>query len=200
LRVRTTLPALLAPRLTPARRLYEAWVALDAEGGFVSSLWPYLRDPAGRAAIMDDASARVSTCWNGLAAIRAAPLLPPALRPGAARANDMRPALRFRASRADECLSSECFLLPYDLARQSDAGARVFVNPRVLVAYERRHFVWHARVLRHWAVRAWLRGVERGRGMREARMILGDPARSGAGPAASAFRCVWSARWRERQG
>jgi hypothetical protein len=158
------------PELTTARRLYDAWVARDAEGGFVSSLWPYLRDPAGRAAIMDDAPARVSTCWNGLAAIRAAPLLPPALRPGPG--NDTRPALRFRASREDECFSSECFLLPYDLARQGDS--RVFVNPRVLVAYERRHFVWHARVLRHWAVRAWLRGVERGAGMREARMILGD--------------------------
>jgi hypothetical protein len=135
-------------------------------------------------AVMEDAPARVSTCWNGLAAIRADPLLPPALRSPvyAASAHGNASALAFRASRSDECFSSECFLLPYDLAHargtgmqgHNGPGADVFVNPRVIVGYEWKQFVWWKYVTRHWAVRWWIMRMERGAEMPFARMIVGQ--------------------------
>jgi hypothetical protein len=139
-------------------------VIRDRLGGLVSSLWPYLLEETSMLAVMEDAPAR---------ALRS-PVY-------AASAHGNASALAFRASRSDECFSSECFLLPYDLAhargrgsQSLDApGADVFVNPRVIVGYEWKQFVWWKYVTRHWAVRWWIMRMERGAEMPFARMIVG---------------------------
>lgn len=153
--------------------MYDAWVARDRLGGLLSSQWPYIFEEAGMDAIMADEPAPVSTCWNGIVAIRADPLLPPHLRSRPSSSQGGAEAVRFRASRPDECFSSESFLLPYDLARLHGAS-RIFLNPRVIVSYDWHHYVWYKYVTRHWLVKWWIENVERGDGMHRAKMIVGD--------------------------
>jgi hypothetical protein len=75
--------------------------------------------------------------------------------------------LAFRASRLGECFSSECFLLPYDLAHARRAWTRV------IVGYGWGQFVWWKYITRHWAVHWWIARVEQGGRMPFARMIVG---------------------------
>ncbi|KAF7334689.1 Glycosyltransferase family 69 protein [Mycena venus] len=87
------------------------------------------------------------------------------------------PPLRFRASSSlatGECFSSESFNLPYDLQRVF-ALSDIYVNPRVITAYQWRFYVWFKYVLRHWVVKRWIERVERGRGVHLAKWVLGDP-------------------------
>ncbi|KAH9942748.1 cryptococcal mannosyltransferase 1-domain-containing protein [Amylocystis lapponica] len=164
------------------------------------SSWPYFLDAADYAAMQAEAPVPVFACWNGIAALQADPFLPVALRanrtlsphalPGALpathpAAHDARlrgpspaltPPVRFRASAPRECFSSECFLLAYDLRRQF-ALERVFVNPRVVVAYAWRYYVWYKWVVRHWAVKWWVERVWGGAWMQYAVMVVGDPER-----------------------
>ena len=157
--------------------------------------WPYFFDTFDYAAVRIDAPVPVFTCWNGVAIFDADPLLPTSLRSNrtlshaplasalpqthpAASAGPVAPAdaerLRFRASALGECYSSECFLLPYDLRRQFGLE-RVYVNPRVRVAYTWKHYVWFHFVQRHWAVRWWVERVWGRTGLDAARRVIGDP-------------------------
>ncbi|KAN0082834.1 Cryptococcal mannosyltransferase 1 domain containing protein [Tylopilus felleus] len=52
-----------------------------------------------------------------------------------------RPPVRFRTSSWRECYSSECFLPPYDFRRVFNMN-RIFVNPRVIIAYEWRFYAY----------------------------------------------------------
>ncbi|KAJ7142006.1 cryptococcal mannosyltransferase 1-domain-containing protein [Mycena crocata] len=178
--------------------LYDQWVIRDRLGRIASTLYPYFLEDTGFRAVMADEPAPVFTCWNGITAIRADPFLPPSLRSGKqlstapfpnplpsthpsyprpeALSPALTPPLRFRPSAPDECFSSESFLLPYDLRRQFDLQ-HIYVNPRVINGYSWVFYVWWKYVARHWAVRWWIEQVERGRGVLEAKMILGDPAK-----------------------
>lgn len=179
-------------------RLYDAWVIRDRFGRLVSSLWPYLLDDIGKQAIIRDEPAPVFSCWNGIAIFRADPLLPPHLRTSNLLSKTPlsspllathpaynvsaepvapadAPALSFRMSSRGECFSSECFLLSYDFRRQFGLE-KIYVNPRVIVAYDWSLYIWYKYVLRHWAVKWWIENVERGRGMESAKMIVGSPS------------------------
>ncbi|KAJ7208978.1 cryptococcal mannosyltransferase 1-domain-containing protein [Mycena pura] len=178
--------------------LYDMWVIRDRLGRIASTLWPYFLEDTGFRAVMADEPAPVFACWNGIAAMRADPFLPRALRSGdqlsaAPRARPLaathplhpRPAnetpaaappLRFRASAPGECFSSESFLLPYDLRRVYGLE-HIYANPRVVNAYTWEYYVWAKYVLRHWAVKWWIETVENGNGVHLAKMVLGDPAR-----------------------
>ena len=114
-----------------------------------------------------DSPVPVFTCWNGIVAFKADPLLPIHLRSNRTLSNDplpfslpashpaahdpslrgpspaLTPPIRFRASVPGECYSSESFLFPYDLRRVFNMQ-RIFANPRVIVAYDWRyvcHFI-----------------------------------------------------------
>ncbi|KII85539.1 glycosyltransferase family 69 protein [Plicaturopsis crispa FD-325 SS-3] len=178
--------------------LYDSWVTRDRLGGLVSSLWPYLLEDAGMRAIMADDPAPVFSCWNGIVAMRAAPFYPPERRstanftlstaphPSVLPASHplsplpadttpaTAPALRFRASEPDECFSSESFLLPYDL-RRVYALDEIYINPRVVTAYDWSSFVWWKYITRHWVVKWWIERWEGGAGMHLAKMIIGSP-------------------------
>ncbi|KAJ7622878.1 cryptococcal mannosyltransferase 1-domain-containing protein [Mycena rosella] len=178
--------------------LYDVWVVRDRLGRLVSSLWPYFLEDAGIQAVMEDEPAPVFTCWNGIVAFRADPVLPIHLRkPGrlstsplprplsnthpaypqpASLTPALTPPLAFRPSTAKECISSESFNFPYDLRRQFDMQ-RIFLNPRVINAYEWRYFVWYKYITRHWVVVWWMKNVEVGNGMQFAKMVIGDAKR-----------------------
>lgn len=125
-----------------------------------------------------DSPVPVFTCWNGIVVFDADPLLPIALRSNRTLSNDplpyelpathpaahnasmqgptpaLTPPIQFRASTPEECFSSESFLLPYDMRRQFNLQ-RIFVNPRVINAYDWRFvvcYVWLFGVLTHVAM------------------------------------------------
>ncbi|KAJ7157234.1 glycosyltransferase family 69 protein [Mycena filopes] len=178
--------------------LYDAWVIRDRLGRLVSSLWPYFLEDAGMEAVMQDEPAPVFACWNGIVAFSAEPILPPALRtPGrlstaplprplpethpaypqpASLTPAETPPLKFRRSGDKECFSSESFNFPYDLRRQFDLQ-RIYLNPRVINAYEWKYYVWFKWITRHWVVRWWMKHVEAGNGMQFAKMVIGDAKR-----------------------
>jgi hypothetical protein len=175
------------------RSLCDGWVTRDRLGGLFSSIWPYIIEPAGMGAISASQPAQVLSCWNGISALRAEPFLPPHLRQnrtlsarlvskpppshpssvlhGKSTPRDL-PAIKFRASAPQECFSSECLLLPYDL-RVLYGLTSIWVNPRVLVAYTRRNYVLWVRLMRHWLVRLWIEWWEKGSGMHDALWIEG---------------------------
>ncbi|KAJ7081154.1 cryptococcal mannosyltransferase 1-domain-containing protein [Mycena belliarum] len=177
--------------------LYDLWVIRDRLGRIASTLWPYFLEDAGFRGVMANEPAPVFACWNGIISARADPFLPVGLRagqlstspfthplvethPAYPRPANLTPAttppVRFRASVPGECYSSESFNLPYDLRRQFDLQA-MYVNPRVINAYEWKWYLWHKYLMRHWAVKWWIEWVENGNGIHLAKMVLGDPAK-----------------------
>lgn len=144
-------------------------------------------------AISNDEPAEAFACWNGIAAFRADPLLPVHLRSNQLSKSTLphplppahpayinstlspsdQPQLLFRISSPDECFSSECFNLPYDFRRQFNLN-KIYINPRVITAYEWKHYIWYKYVTRHWLIRAWIRHFEKGDGMHRVKMVNGD--------------------------
>ncbi|KAF8547263.1 glycosyltransferase family 69 protein [Imleria badia] len=142
--------------------LYDSWVVRDKRGRLVSVIWPYFFDMEDYEPMHTESPVPVFACWNGIVVFKADPLLPIHLRSNRTlsnhplpfalpdthpAANDpslrgpspaLTPPLRFRASVPGECFSSESFLLPYDLRRVFNMQ-RIFLNPRVVNAYEWRY-------------------------------------------------------------
>lgn len=179
-------------------RLYDIWVTRDRTGRVVSGQYPYFLDGAGFRAVLADDPAPVFTCWNGIVSILAEPFLPLHLRKNRLSTSPLprplppthplyqqlanstpatTPPLHFRASAPDECFSSESFNLPYDLRRVFDLH-RIYANPRVVTAYKWRYYLWFKYVMRHWAVRWFIKRVEHQDGNRSTthlpQFILGD--------------------------
>ena len=175
---------------------YDMWVLRDRLGRLTAGIWPYFLDAGSRAAVEADEAVPVFTCWNGIVAFRADPVLPvhlrssnstlstaplarlpPATHPLAGQLGPSpawTPELRFRASGPDEgCFSSESFLLPYDFRRVMGLEG-VFANPRVVSGYTWRHYVWHKWVLRQRLVRWFVERVWDGAWMHRARLVVGD--------------------------
>ncbi|KAI0665772.1 cryptococcal mannosyltransferase 1-domain-containing protein [Trametes maxima] len=174
---------------------YDAWVLRDRAGRLTAGIWPYFFDAASYEAMKREEPVPVATCWNGIVAFAADPLLPiplrsnrtlsnsplarapPASHPWAqqvGRSPALTPPLRFRASAEGECYSSESFLLPYDFRRVM-ALERVYVNPLVVTAYRWKYYVWHKWVLRQRFVKWFVERVWDGAWMQYARMVVGDP-------------------------
>lgn len=122
--------------------------------------WPYFFDQEDYEAMRSEAAVPVFACWNGIVVFLADPILPIYLRSNRTLSSDplpfelpathpvahdssmrgpspaLTPPIGFRASAPGECFSSESFLLPYDLRRVFNLQ-RIYVNPRVIVAYDR---------------------------------------------------------------
>lgn len=58
-----------------APQLYDTWVTRDMGGAHAVKAPPYLRDPRGAAALAAGRPSPVACCWNGVAALDAAPLV-----------------------------------------------------------------------------------------------------------------------------
>ncbi|KAH9850532.1 cryptococcal mannosyltransferase 1-domain-containing protein [Lenzites betulinus] len=174
---------------------YDMWVLRDRIGRLTAAYWPFFFDAASSDAMRKEEPVPVYTCWNGIVAFRADPVLPvdrranhtlshaplakppPANHPWAAQLGAspaLTPPLRFRASVEGECYSSESFLLPYDFRRVM-ALEGVYANPRVVAGYVWKYYVWHKWVLRAPPVRWFVERVWAGAWMQDARMVVGDP-------------------------
>ena len=174
---------------------YDMWVLRDRLGHLTAGIWPYFFDAADYEAVKSGSPVPVFTCWNGIVAFQADPVLPVHLRsnrtlstsplrrpppPTHPLSNSLgdspavTPPLVFRASpRGEGCYSSESYLLPYDM-RRIMGMERIYVNPRVITAYVWHFYVWHKWVLRHRLVRWFVEDVYNGAWMQYARMIVGD--------------------------
>ncbi|KAI8976322.1 cryptococcal mannosyltransferase 1-domain-containing protein [Trametes punicea] len=173
---------------------YDMWVLRDRVGRLTAGIWPYFFDAAGYDAIKREEPVPVFSCWNGIVAFAADPVLPVHLRANRTLSNAplphppppnhpwahqlgpspaLTPPLRFRASVEGECYSSESFLLPYDFRRVMGLE-RVFANPRVVSGYVWKYYVWHKWVLRQRLVKWFVERVWDGAWMQYARMVVGD--------------------------
>ncbi|KAJ6544467.1 cryptococcal mannosyltransferase 1-domain-containing protein [Mycena capillaripes] len=174
--------------------LYDIWVTRDRLGRIVSGQWPYFFEETGLRAVMANKPAPVFTCWNGIVSIRAEPFFPVQLRKGGLSTSPLAhplppthpayseyanstpasmPPLRFRSSAPTECFSSESFNLPYDL-RRLFALDRIYANPRVITAYKWRFYLWFKYAMRHWAMRWFMKRVERRSRIHVPQFVLGE--------------------------
>ncbi|EIN09163.1 hypothetical protein PUNSTDRAFT_120546 [Punctularia strigosozonata HHB-11173 SS5] len=97
-----------------------------------------------------------------------------AVRKGRRRTSPQEaPALHFRAGAPGECYSSESFLVPYDMRRVYGLE-KVYANPRVVLGYTWKYYVYFKYILRHWAVRWFVEKVYDGAWMQDTRMIVGN--------------------------
>ncbi|KAI0686544.1 cryptococcal mannosyltransferase 1-domain-containing protein [Earliella scabrosa] len=174
---------------------YDMWVLRDRVGRLTAGYWPYFFDTADYEAMKAEEPVPVFTCWNGMVIFKADPLLPVHLRsnqtlstaplkdplpshhPYLHKLGDspaLTPPLTFRASQEGECYSSESFLLPYDFRRVMGL-TKIYANPRVIVGYVWKYYVWHKWVLRQRHVKWFVERVYDGAWMQYARMVVGDP-------------------------
>lgn len=176
---------------------YDMWVLRDRQAKLPSAIWPYFFDEADYQAMQTESPVPVFTCWNGIVVFTADPLLPIALRSNRTLSNDplpyelpathpathnasmrgpspaLTPPIRFRASAPEECFSSESFLLPYDMRRQFNLQ-RIYVNPRVINAYDWRFYFYFKWLMRHPVLRWWIEKVYDGAWMARSVLVVGD--------------------------
>ncbi|KAF8432713.1 cryptococcal mannosyltransferase 1-domain-containing protein [Boletus edulis BED1] len=175
--------------------LYDMWVLRDKRGRLGSAIWPYFFDMEDYEAMKTESPVPVFACWNGIVVFNADPVLPiqlrsnrtlsnyhlpfalPATHPATIGPNPaLTPPVRFRASAPGECFSSECFLLPYDFRRVFNMQ-RIFVNPRVIVGYEWRYYIYFKWFMRHPVLKWWIEKVYDGAWMQKAVLVVGDVKR-----------------------
>lgn len=176
---------------------YDMWVLRDRQAKLASAIWPYFFDEADYRAMQADSPVPVFTCWNGIVVFDAEPLLPIALRSNRTLSTDplpyelpathpaahnasmqgpspaLTPPIQFRASVPEECFSSESFLLPYDMRRQFNLQ-RIYVNPRVINAYDWRFYFYFKWLMRHPVLRWWIEKVYDGAWMARSVLVVGD--------------------------
>ncbi|KAG9311506.1 cryptococcal mannosyltransferase 1-domain-containing protein [Chiua virens] len=176
---------------------YDMWVLRDKRGRLTSGIWPYFFDDEDYEAMKTESPAPVFTCWNGIVIFNADPLLPVHLRSNRTLSREpltyelpathpaysdpamrgpspaLTPPIGFRASAPDECYSSESFLLPYDFRRLFNLQ-RILVNPRVIVGYDIRFYVYFKWFMRHPVLKWWIEKVYNGAWMQNAVMVVGD--------------------------
>jgi Cryptococcal mannosyltransferase 1 len=129
--------------------LYDSFVLHDTDGfetDWFTYPWFTTRgsSTSRRDVLAQKDAVRVRSCWNGLAAYRAAPFL---------RADVLQQPeivhkpLRFRAQSDLFWEASECCLMNADLAAWNPT-AKIFLNPYIRVAYEPNTWVWERRLRR----------------------------------------------------
>jgi len=179
---------------------YDTWVLRDKLGRLTSAIWPYFFEQEAYQAMKTESPVPVFTCWNGIVAFNADPVLPINLRSNRTLSNDplsfelpsthpaakdpsmrgpspaLTPPIGFRASSLGECFSSERFLLPYDFRRLFGLQ-RIFVNPRVVVGYEWRIYVYFKYLMRHPVVKWWIQRIYDGVWVHKAVFVAGDARR-----------------------
>ncbi|KAG2047515.1 hypothetical protein BDR06DRAFT_963849 [Suillus hirtellus] len=176
---------------------YDMWVLRDRQAKLASAIWPYFFDEADYKAMHTDSPVPVFTCWNGIVVFTADPLLPIALRSNRTLSNDplpyelpathpaahnasmqgpspaLTPPIRFRASAPEECFSSESFLLPYDMRRQFNLQ-NIYLNPRVINAYDWRFYFYFKWLMRHPVLQWWIEKMYDGAWMARSVLVVGD--------------------------
>lgn len=157
---------------------YDVWVTRDLQGNTAKRAWPYFIAAADVASVRDGVPFLVNACWNGVTVFDARWFLKPVSTPEAEHAvieptrtnqtlktsfQDVNPdvldppsqlPLRFRSS--PRCFSSECQLMSFDIHRAvAPLRPRIWINPRVKVAYEWRTYFQYVWLERWWLVAPW---------------------------------------------
>ena len=152
---------------------YDTWVMRDADGKTMRPFWPYFRATQDQAAVRARLPVPVNACWNGITAfdarwfmnattnaslptLTAAMALPPH-RPLLHQDALDRAAtvpLSFRSS--STCFASESLLSSLDMHRISwPHRPRIYVNPDLVVAYDRPNYVLYGSMMRWSVVAPW---------------------------------------------
>lgn len=119
---------------------YDTFALRDSEGrGPVMSTFPYFRSAETRNAILSGVPARVTSCWNGVLAVDAAPYYD-RIEHGTERlGKSVTTGLRFRGVPDTLALkhleASECCLIHADLIASGQAHRGIFLNPAVRTGY-----------------------------------------------------------------
>ena len=135
-------------------KLYDTWVLRDLSGVAASDWYPFFREAGARAALSAGAPARVYSCWNGAVALPAAAFLRDGIRfrswaEGEPRSTAVGAGAAAAGTFGATCAVSECALLAKDMwARAGAHGARVYVNPRVRLAYNAATELWQRTLMR----------------------------------------------------
>lgn len=157
---------------------YDIWVMRDVQGETAKRTWPYFANKREIQALRDERPFLVNACWNGVSAFDARWYLNTVSTLAAKRATlepsqsnqtlqtsaqDVNPdalepplelPLRFRSS--PRCFSSECQLMSFDIHRAvAPLRPRIWINPRVKVAYEWRSYFQYVWLERWWLMAPW---------------------------------------------
>ncbi|KIY68081.1 glycosyltransferase family 69 protein [Cylindrobasidium torrendii FP15055 ss-10] len=135
--------------------LYDIWVTRDSCGRPTKEIWPYFSsDKRAVRSLKRMEPIEVASCWNGIAAFDASwfhpatynvTTPPPTNKP--TRTGDFLPPLPLEFRGSSECVSSECFIISMDLHFwNTPARPRIYMNPRVKVAYEKLNYVFHVKM------------------------------------------------------
>lgn len=116
---------------------YDTFALRDTEGrGPVMSTFPYFRSKETRQALLQGDPAKVSSCWNGMLAVDAAPYYD---HVESTDGKQIKPGLRFRGIPDSLALkkleASECCLIHADLLASGHAHKGIFLNPAVRSGY-----------------------------------------------------------------
>ena len=119
-------------------RYYDTFVLRDEKGYTTATdYFPYFRTSAARKKITSGLPVPVTSCWNGMIAMDAAPFY---ADQNAAR-GDMHQPVRYRGTPdtlgAKSVEGSECCLVHADLLGSGQADQGIWVNPAVRVGYSR---------------------------------------------------------------
>lgn len=145
---------------------YDTWVTRDINEARLKPLWPYFSSAEDVASMRVEEPILVNSCWNGLTIFDASWFTSHSRRPlllqettqaEALATHNLSLPLRFRASPAPHCLTSECLLTSYDQHLLSAPHRpRIYINPQVLVSYDAHTFALYHVWSRWWISRAWL--------------------------------------------
>ncbi|CAO1623631.1 unnamed protein product [Jaminaea pallidilutea] len=144
---------------------YDTWVSRDVSRTRLRPLWPYFDRPDDIESLRRGEPILVDSCWNGMTAFDASWFstkaqhnlsLPDAGRQKAA-SWDAKYPIRFRAVPEGACVVSECLLSSFDqhLLLAPERRPNIFINPAVVVAYDRETFWWHQVWSKWWPVKVW---------------------------------------------
>lgn len=120
---------------------YDTFAVRDMDKrGPVMSVFPYFRAQVTRQALLQGLPARVTSCWNGMLAMDAAPFYDvPGKR--ADGLTTLTSGLRFRGLPDSLAVTgleaSECCLIHADLIARDQAKKGIFINPAARSGYER---------------------------------------------------------------
>ncbi|KAI9013760.1 cryptococcal mannosyltransferase 1-domain-containing protein [Phycomyces nitens] len=112
---------------------YDTFATRDADEGWVGSgNYPYFSHKPSRKLLYEESPIPVYSCWNGMIALNAKPFIENKISFRAIIPQEPSPPVE----------ASECCLVHTDL--RSLNYTRIYINPRIKVAYDTFHY-WYAR-------------------------------------------------------
>lgn len=161
---------------------YDIFVLRDTEGrGALMNTFPFFQSSESRNSILQGAPSKVTSCWNGVLVVDAAPYYDRLVPKTSGSGHQVSAGLRFRAIPDSLALhyveASECCLIHADLIASGHARKGIFVNPAVRTGYTTTAYQFTHQGPDKGFVSGWqyVTGVWRNRLRRWRRNVFGDP-------------------------